>query len=83
MEFFLTSLTVTLGVLFVIYIRNKVKRNDLELIEKEISHDFNSEFESDFDGSLTEKGMRDLVNWWSHNSTLNETRILKEIEDFK
>ena len=72
-----------MGVLFVIYIRNKVKRNDLELIEKEISQDFNSEFETDFDGSLTEKGMRDLVNWWSHNSTLNETRILKEIEDFK
>ena len=41
MEFFLTSLTVTLGLLFVIYIRNKVKRNDLELIEKEISQDFN------------------------------------------
>ena len=61
MEFFLTSLTVTLGVLFVIYIRNKVKRNDLELIEKEISQDFNSEFEIDFDGSLTEKGMRDLL----------------------
>ena len=55
----------------------------MELIEKEISQDFNSEFETDFDGSLTEKGMRDLVNWWSHNSTLNQTRILKEIEDFK
>ena len=83
MEFFLTSLTVTLGLLFVIYIRNKVKRNDLELIEKEISQDFNSEFETDFDGSLTENGMRDLINWWASNSTLNETRILKEIEDFK
>ena len=37
MEFFLTSLTVTFGVLFVIYIRNKVKRNDLELIEKRLA----------------------------------------------
>ena len=83
MEFFLISLTVTLGVLFVIYIRNNVKRNDLELIEKEISQDFNSEFETDFDGSLTENGMRDLINWWASSSTLNETRILKEIEDFK
>ena len=44
-----------MGVLFVIYIRNKVKRNDLELIEKEISQDFNSEFETDFDGSLDGK----------------------------
>ena len=86
MEFFLTSLTVTLGVLFVIYIRNKVKRNDLELIEKEISQDFNSEFETDFDGSLTEKGMRDLVNWWSPillSMKLEYSRKLRILNEFK
>ena len=83
MEFFLTSLIVAMGILLVFFIRSKVKRDDITLIEKEISQDFSHGFETDLDGSLTEQGMEDLVNWWSDNDNLNEARILKEIGDFK
>lgn len=83
MDLLLVFLVVLAVILFVIKRRQKVQESDLNRIDAEIEKDFKSEFETDSQGSLTEKGMLDLVNWCEENSKNIDSQILQEINNIK
>ena len=61
----------------------KVKNLDTLSINQEVEIDFETSFERDFSGNLTNQGMNELVEWYEDDLTKRRVLQSSEIEDFE
>ncbi len=80
MDTFLFILLFFFSIFFVLFKKKKSKKLDQIILENEVDKDFKTEFETDTQGNLTEKGMEELITWSEENLNDRDTIILDEIK---
>lgn len=78
---------VTIFVLFIFYFvfkwMKKVKNSHVLAINKEVEEDFETVFERDDSGNLTNQGMIELVEWYEEDLTNRRISQSREILGFE
>lgn len=80
MDLFLTILMIAGSVFVVAKVFLRERKRDAETLEEELEQDFVEEFEIDEDGTPSERGMEELVEWMEDDLRWRRLQESEEIE---
>ncbi len=84
MDLFFVIVVLTITAYFVFRRFHNIKKLDSSSINEEVEKDFETAFERDADGNLTNHGMIELVEWYEDDLTnrgVLQSRQMQDLED--
>ena len=84
MDLFFVTVVLAITAYFVFKRIHNIKNLDSSSIDQEVEKDFETAFERDADGNLTNHGMIELVEWYEDDLTnrgVLQPRQMEDLED--